>query len=35
MLNYSMKQNYRLSKCRWPSTKQVLSKTEWYFESWI
>ena len=36
MLKSSVKQNYRLlSKCRWPSTKQVLSTTEWYFENWI
>ena len=36
MLKSSMKQNYKLlSKCRWPSTKQVLSTTEWYFENWI
>ena len=36
MFKSSMKQNYRLlSKCRWPSTKQELSKTEWYFENWI
>jgi len=32
MLKSSMKQNYRLlSKCRRPSTKQVLYKTEWYY----
>ena len=36
VLKSSLKQNYRLlSKCRWPSTKQVLSTTEWYFENWI